>query len=398
MRVGPGRLKLGVETDTRYDSRVGTGIFGGQFGPDPNNPNPADAIARGRGVLDLNVPGTRYKVQARGGLEWNQYLGLVTGTQPLSFFGADLDARAVLNPHGKVALELSENFIRSDRTFNPLFGLGVIGLHNDAKARMRFKPGGGALELGTFYEFRADVYTPQVRPLIAGGTGRCLEQDSCNPDLAAAFNAFTHRVGADARWRFLPKTGLILEADYGSRSYPYEREFVANTPTRPLRAMAGIGTLLSSRWSFLLKGGYMGLFFNEEEDLPTWHDWIGQAEVGLRLTETFHSRLGVRRGLEPVGGAAIFFGENRLYWDFNAQFSRMVVTAQASANLIGFGRVPRTDLNVVAALRLEYHATRWLRLTAMAASFNRFAGVADTQETAFSFNREEISVGLATLF
>ena len=51
------------------------------------------------------------------------------------------------------------------------------------------------------------------------------------------------------RRRFLAKTGLTLDVDYGIHTYPFAQAASAaqNVGAQPLRAVAGLGTLLSTR-------------------------------------------------------------------------------------------------------------------------------------------------------
>lgn len=399
LRLGAGVLHLGIELDARYDSRAGTGLFG----LPGSQPNPPDGVGHVKGLLKYDLATPSVRLNAAGALDWNQYLGLVVNTSALSFLGADASLGLVLNPEGAVGLELTEYFTQSDRSAVPVFGAGVLAITNDARARLRFRPGGGAIEAGAYYELDLDAFAPQVAPLNGGGSNLCQDNPDCNPDLAAAFNALTHRVGVDARWRILPKTGLMLDVNYGFRSYMYEQSRYfpgspqANRSLSPLRATLGFGTLLSSRFSFNIKGGYNGFFF--EDGSQSHHDWLGQAELGYRITETFQTRIGYSRSFEPVGGAYVFFGLNRFYGEVRAQFARFVLTAFGSVDVVGYAVTERNDLNVTVNTRGEFFVTDWLRLTAGVAMFDRVANnVQETEESAFNYNRWEISGGVAALF
>lgn len=394
LKMGPGRLKLGVEVETRYDSQAGTGIYG-------NLRNPGDLIGVARAVAQLDVEGSSTRVNLAGGIDWNEYLGLSTSaTKGLSFLGATLKGGVFFNPAGRVSLELTTDLDRSDRVNNPVFGLGVLGLRNVNRARLRFRPGGGALELGTFYEFAADLYTRQAVPKDPRNpSGLCASDPTCNPDMAAAFNALNHRVGVDLKWRFLPKTGLTLEADYGRRDYAYGSEFFPSTGARPIRALAGIGTLLTTRLSFAVRGGYQGMLFTEEV-VPTVHSWLGQAELGYRLTQTFQVRIGFDRSFTPVTSALVYYIDNRGYAEFQAQFSRLVVTAKASGDLISYGAgSARTDLAFTGSLRGEFHAANWLKFMLGAGLSSRAVSSAGAPiEAAYDYSRWELIAGIGTLF
>lgn len=390
--VGHGRMHLGLELDGRYDSQVGHGFFSGRQSPDP-----ADGIARLRGVVKVDAPGPSYKLDLDAKLDWNQYLGLVTGTRPLSYFGADVRGGVVFQGEGPVKFELGGSVVHSDRSATPVFGIGVLSMHNAAHARLRAKPGGGALELMGGYEFFADIFSPQLHPTPGKTSGICEELFECNPDLAAAFNALTHRLGAEVRWMLFPKTGLTLSGDVAFRHYMFGTDYsVPNVGAMPVRAQLGFGTFFTPRLSFHVKGGWVGLFLSE--DLETVHTWSGSTELAFRVTQTLRLRGGYRRSVEPVGGGSVWYGMHRGFVDFKAQFSRLVLTAMVSADLVQFGYIARHDVNLGATLRAEYNLAQWIRLTAGAAAHRRISEGDRERTGAFSFNREEISVGVATLF
>lgn len=394
IKMGPGRLKLGLDFETRYDSQAGIGTFGVQE-------SPGDLLGVARAVAQLDIKAPTANVNLSGGLGWNQYLGITTpATRGLSFLGANVAGGVFFNPAGRVGFDLTTSLDRSDRVSNPVFGLGVLGLRNTNKARLRFRPGGGALELGASYEFAADVYSRQALPSEPGApSGLCASDPTCNPDLAAAFNSLGHRAGVDLKWRFLPKTGLTLEADYGRRDYSWGSEFFSNASVRPIRALAGFGTLLTTRLSFALRAGYQGLLFPNGE-LPTVHSWLGQAELGYRLTETFQLKAGFDRSFTPVGTALAFYVDNRAYAELTAQFSRLVLTARTSADFIGYGGAStRRDTAFGGQVRADLHATNWLRFMLGGGwSLRSTSGVPEAQEAAYDYARWEMIAGVGTLF
>lgn len=394
VKMGPGRLRLGVDLEARYDSRAGIGTYG-------NIRNPSDLVGVARAVAKLDVASPTARVNLAGALDWNEYLGLETSaTKGLSFLGAQLDGGLLFNPEGRVSLELTTTLDRSDRVSNPVFGLGVLGLRNVDKARLRLRPGGGTLELGAYYEFTANLYTRQALPTDPrAASGLCVSDPTCNPDLAAAFNSLAHRVGVDAKWRFLPKTGLTLEADYGRQDYSYGSEYFPSASARPIRALAGLGTLLTTRLSFALRAGYQGLLFAEDV-LPAVHSWLGQAELGYRLTETFRVLVGFDRTFTPVGSALAYFVDNRGYAEFSAQFSRLVVTARGSGDYITYGAgSPRTDLALSGHLRGEFHVTNWLRVMLDAGASGRTVSAVEAPlEAAYDYRRWELLAGVGMLF
>lgn len=396
LKVGPGRLRLGIDAEGRYDSMVGAGSFGILGGGD-SSANPGDGVGKLRGNLNLDVPGQNYKLTLTGGVDWNQYFGLFVNTSALSFLGANGAFGLNVNPNGAVGFELTDGFSRSDRTTNPIFGLGVISLSNNLRGRLRLKPGGGALEGGLSFDYIADRFTPQASLADdsgATGVGACPGNDpTCDPTKARVYNADTLRFGIDGKWRLLPKTGITFESTFALRSYPNADPSVTNVPATPLRALLGFGTLLTTRLSFNVKAGYQGMFFSDTA-VAALHTWLAQGELGYRLTETLQLRGGYVRSFDPVGGQLIYFGNNRIFGDFRAQFSRLVLAAGASFDVISFGGVLRQDVAFAVNGRADYNVTDWMRVGGGLAFNTR----SSSSGAVLPYSRWEASFGVGTLF
>ena len=400
LKVGPGRLHLGVEAGGRYDSAAGSGLSStGQPVTE------GDGIALLKGTFLLDVKSDDYKLNFGGSLDWNQYLGLTVGTTDLSFLGANLSGGAQINPNGAFGLDIAEGFTRSDRTANPVFALGVIGLRDSTRVRLHYRPGGGAIEGGLSYEFDANLYTPQGSAPIAAG---CTDP-SCNPNDAKAFNSTTNTVGIDGKWRFLPKTGLLLDATYGVTSYPNNPTTVTsagavaapNVGGSPLRATLGFGTLFSTRTSFTIKGGYQGIFFSPAagQTADNLNSFSGLAEFGFRFTDTLQTKIGYMRSYQPVGGPTLYFGDDRGYAEARLDATSVLgFTLLGSADRINFGGgSARLDHAYLVGLRADYAATQWLRVLGnFTYSTRDTIGLQAAQATAgLSYNRVEAGLGVA---
>lgn len=390
-KVGPGRIRLGLELNGRYDSMAVAGLVGANGGG--NVASPGDGIGLLRGGFQLDVPWQNVKLNLSGGLDWNNYLSAFADTHAFSFLGANLVGAAAFNPGGAFGVDVAETFNRSDRTNNPLFAVGVLGLSSATKVRAWGKPGGGAIEVAGSYELGVDAYSPQVSAGTSDLYKACPEDPQCNPLLAAAFNSLLNRVGIDAKWRLLPKTGLTFEANYGWKSYLYGSSLAGTQAASPIRAVLGFGTLLSTRFTFALRAGYGGIVFAGAA--PTRHDVIGQAEVGYRVTETLAARVGFLRSDEPVAGASLYYADNRLYADFRGQFNRVVASAIASVDFVSYGGTARFDTNFGAGVTADYNINDWLRLTSRLAMTTR--GVSGGPASS-DFTRWEMGLGGAALF
>ncbi len=394
-KVGAGRLKLGAELSGRYDSMAAAGLVGTT--DNGTTQAPGDGIGLVRGVFAFDLPSDSLKVNVSGGLDYNQYMSLVANMSAFSFVGLNLNG-ALNYTSGQYGIDVSEILNRSDRVNNPLFAVGVLGLSSLTKARGWYKPGGGAIEVGGYYELGRDVYTAQVTTSGDETIDNCSE-NSCNPALAAAYNAWLHRVGVDAKWRFLPKTGLTLEANYGFKSYEGSTNLGANAPTsaQPIRVLAGFGTLLSTRYSFSLKAGYSGILFTGANE--SLHTFAGQAEFGYRISDTLTTRVGFMRLNEPVAGPFGYFTDNRVYGEVKGQFNRLVLTGLVSVDLITFGLTAnRDDTNVNMVVSGDYNVLEWLRITARAGLASRSSTGSSVAVAYADFNRWEMAVGAAALF
>ncbi len=400
LKFGPGRLKLGLEAGARYDSMAAVGLVGATGG---NLANPGDGIGLLRGAFDLSVPGDAAKLTLIGNLDWNQFLDTVANLSAFSFFGANVAGSAEFNPQGAFGVDVQEALDRSDRTDNPLFGVGVLGLSNTTSVRARERPGGGAIEIGESYAFGADIYSSQTGVTANDRYAACEAADpTCNPAFASAYNALSNTVGLDAKWHLFPKTGFTLEASYGWQSYLYGALNAGTQAASPLQVIAGFGTLLNTRFTFAVRAGYGGIFF---ASAPALQGVIGQAEVGYRVSETFSLRGGYQRSNKPVAGHALYFQDDRGYAELRGEFNRLVVTADASLDFIGYGSDaatanPRTDTGLTGDLEADYHLNDWLKLTSRLEVSGR--SVANAPEVSsslgYDYNRWEFGVGVATLF
>lgn len=390
--IGEGRLKLGAELGGVYDSKVGRGYFSGRRIPDP-----PDAIVQVAGLADLLLPGPGYELDFDARLTWNQYLGVYVNTRPLSYFGADLRGGAVFRKGAPLSFEVGSSLSHSDRSATPVFGIGVLALHNQNYARLRARPGQGALEILGAYELGLDLFSPQIEPAKGMSSGICDEIFECNPDLAASFNSLTHRLGTEIRWKLFPRTGFFLAGDVGVRHYiSGDGKQARNVGALPVRAFLGAATSFTPRLDLSLRGGWTGLFFSDQQ--AALHTWLGQGELSWRWSKIFQSRLGYQHNVEPTGGSAAFYALDRGYVELSATFYRFTFSLTGLGDWVDFGRLDRQDLNLGATLKADFRIAPWIKLVAGAGAYRRISE-GDTATTgAFSYNREEASLGVNLLF
>jgi len=405
IKVGPGRLKLGVDADLRFDSNAGFG-----FGLPAATPSPA-LVVRGRPAFQLEVPGEDWVARARGGVDWNQYvsLGSAANLAPLSFLGVNVGADASVAQKGAVGVDLSASFVRSDRLALAAIATGGLSNAGDLRGRVRFRPGGGdngsALEFGAWYNLGFDLFSPQATGTYAG----TCSNPACDPNQISGFSWLANRVGVDAKYRPFPKTGFALEIDSGLRNHPYfANNPVPNVDAIPLRATLGFGTLLTTRFFFSVKAGYNGAFFTGANvtrlKSAAEHAFAAQVEGGLRFAEAVEGRLGFLRNMDPTSGDYGSFTTNRGYFDFRGQFAKLTAAAGISADFVAFGlratdtaTSQRNDVILALQAGLEYQVVDWMRIVGGV----RF-GLRQTSETALqlsgNFMRLDANLGVSTLF
>jgi hypothetical protein len=405
--VGNARLHLGAELLLKFDSQAGAGVYQGYGAFDQLNP--PDGVGVVRGTVGLDGKGENYRLNFASSFDWNQYAGIVANTRALSFFGANAAGSVIVNQNAPVGFELMGTFLRSDRTTNPLFGLGVLSLGGNLQARVKLRPWKGRFEFGFGGDLGGNWYTPQVTDK-GSNYGLCNGVATCDPGLAAAYNAVTYKAVFEAKWRLFPKTGFTLDASFGARDYQYGKgtssyALVPNTNALPYSGMLGFGSLLSTRLSFVIKAGYLGITFPDNVKRNIGGP-VALAELGFRFSERSSGRVGYTRIVEPVGGNELWYGDHRAYVDVSLQpMQHLLLYGIASLDLIGYGTTYRTDTAYSLNLRGEYHLRQWLKLLASAGlssrrtNSNSAAQVeAGTQAQAFSYNRADISLGVATLF
>ncbi|QDG52732.1 hypothetical protein FIV42_18895 [Persicimonas caeni] len=238
--------------------------------------------------LRISNPGARsFLLDFDASLQWEQYFGGevtaesggVVNPVEQSGLSAKADIAATFNPKGDVSLTLDENFTRLNEPSN-FTGNGTYNwIVNRAGATVGIQPGAGILDVDLGYHWWLHYYETET-----------LSQLDRNE----------HRFDLAARWRFLPKTALLVEADYGILSYSDsanegEREdldepVLANFGSTPLRVQGGLSGLLTRRIAVRALAGYGWSMYEEG---PSFSGVIGTAA----LAYTF-GRLDLKNNLE----------------------------------------------------------------------------------------------------
>ncbi len=284
-KVGEGRLHPYLELDGRFDSLVG--FFERDSGGNPIASSELILHVRPGVKFDLDTPSTF--VGFNGAAEYLWYTGLLSpGSRGLSRFQANVALDTKFNRDGAAEVNLGDNLVRSDRTQNPALGVGAISLYNGVYLAVPIHPGGRALEVTPKVSWGVEFFEallPGLVPFCTAG------QASCDPSTVPQSNYSNLNFGLNARWKFLPKTALIVDVNADWRTY-----FTNAAAAKVLfRAQGGIAGLISPRIAVTLLAGYGGDFTNN-----SIHTVIGTAEFSYTVTEQSRIAVGYARNVIAV--------------------------------------------------------------------------------------------------
>jgi hypothetical protein len=315
-KIGDGRLHPFLELDARFDSLVGRFTLG------VNSPEIVFHFRPGL-KFDLETPSTLVNFNGSGEYLW--FTGLLSpSSTTLSRFQANVALDAKFNRDGVVEFDVGDSLVRSDRTQNPAFALGVISLYNQLYIAAPIRPGGRALEVTPRVAWGVEFFEPLLPGLVQGCTDVL-----CDPTQVYRANYSNLNFGANGRWKFLPKTAFILDVNADWRTYfaaPGAQDKVL------FRAQAGLAGLITPRISVTLLAGYSGDFTNGSLHAP-----IGQAEFAYTVNEQSRIAIGYARNTlaVPLVGLAT---DDRGYLKGGLGLlgGRLLLNAQVSADYFTF--------------------------------------------------------------
>ncbi len=242
LKIGEGRLHPTFDFETRIDSAAG--YFpppGSTDGNTVSDQLSGEAVLHFRPGLGLDLPGSKVAVNLRGYADYVHYTGLLTpGSSNTSHLEGLADLTVHFNREAPVSVVVADHFERSDRTRSVALGAGVLSLYNEARLSMPLRPGGGAISV-----------TPQVawglerfKSLAALFPVGC-DTPVCDPAAVDQFDYSNLRASLEGRWRFLPKTAVVVDAQFNYRTYARD-----STPEALLlHTRAGLAGLVSPRIS-----------------------------------------------------------------------------------------------------------------------------------------------------
>jgi hypothetical protein len=197
----------------------------------------------------------------------------------------DLDGglNLVINPKGRVKATIADEYVRTVQPQNQEGPGSYIRDYNVASARLDVAPGGGMLAFALGYSFTMDYWEDNLTSLGAGS----------NP------NYYAHSIGLDGKWKFLPKTAVVLNVSQGIVSRPdLVIGGVEHPSSYPLRVEAGLLGQLTYRLSATVKAGYGNSFYQSALGRPSpasFNNALVTAELRWQIATTGALTLGFSR-------------------------------------------------------------------------------------------------------
>lgn len=347
LKIGDGRLHPYFDLETRYDTAAQVSI-------DPTTGASAgvgDLIFHFRPGMKLDVPSTTLAVSMGAAVEYLVYAGLKSKTaSSLNRLQAEADLDLGVLRGSVVSFDLGDHFTRSNQTTDVGLVVGTLSLFNDARAAMTVAPGGGSLTISPGYHLQLEAFSP-----LASVTG------AATPTIDyGARNYLQHRITLENRWRFLPKTAVLLDGEYDIRDYG---NAAGGTNISFFRAQTGISGLLTPHVAVVARAGYTrDLTLNSFGAAAI----IGQLEGSYLPSETSLIRLGVLRTFEPVSLPYVSYEDDRAYLEGRLlAVSRLTLHAFTSLDYLGFKSAQatgRNDLQVQAGVGADIEVTRWFNI------------------------------------
>lgn len=380
LKVGEGRLHPFFDLETRFDSAAAVVPKAGEL---QRFEMAGDLMVRFKPGLKYELLGSDLQLNLAGNLDYVQYTGVINpGTRAASRLQGEADLDLGINRGGAVSLDLGDHFVRSDRTVTTVLGVGALSLFNDARAQLNIRPGGGALSFEPNYHLTTEFFSP----FSAVRHGNCAVGDStCDPGSVSKLNYMSHTFGVNARWKFLPKTALVIDSDLGYRM-PIAGGTGENLLT--LKAMGGIAGLLTPRIATTAKIGY-----GRDFSLDTYNSVIAMAEIAWLLSQTAQIRAGYTRTFEPMGGGQFHsYGDDRAYLDARMLLAgKMTLRAQGAYDYLTYrGPTAGTAHNVTGDLGADYEIQRWVNVGLGYLFTNRQSATGQAFLNLRNFQRHEV--------
>jgi hypothetical protein len=409
-------LHLGLGVEVRYDSNL---FFEDKQVPNGDNTfhGPTDAfMLRILPSIDLATrPSQRggttphmIDFRLHAGADYNEYLSASAGITRHRDAGAQIGGLLTILPFGQFTIDIYDNYVRTAQLPYTNLANNLDRDVNEVGIRGRYRPGGGRLEFDLSYTFGLDFWEQQEQK-----------------DL----NVLYHRLNLRGMWKFLPKTAVYL--DITETPYIYLNNNLHDN-SYPLRIIAGLNGLLTTKLRFNLWIGYGNAFFQYTaastaacnamppmKACPSFNLPIAGLELGWRPTLLSSGIIGYRWDFvnSPVGEYNQF---HMAYLTWIQQFWRFTGTVMlryqnnhyeglstnaGNVDPMGVPITDRIDNFIAFDARVDYPFKDWLIMSlGYDLQYNvtdaklGSAGAAATQIIPLNYLKNEVWLRLAVLY
>lgn len=353
IKVGDGRLHFFADAEGRYDSLVGF-FTGSAMVTQPTG----DFLLVPRGGLKFELANDSTFISFNGYGEGVIYLGAFDiASRSLTRAQANVALDAHFNKTGAVEFQIGDSLTRSDRTQNAVAGVGIQSLFNEVRLAVPIHPGGRALEFTPRVAWAIELF----EPLLPGNITGCPANNiSCDPNLVSQMNYSNLTFGLNARWKFLPKTALVVDTNFAYRTY--WNNSTDNPGAGVFRAQMGLVGLLTPRISVTLLAGYGGNWLGP---VPM-HTVIGQAEMAYLPNDITRLSIGYARTVNPTPLFGVLNNDRGyLSGGLGLAGGRVLLNATASVDYLTFyNNANRNDLIFAVTAGPTVEVTSWFQVGA----------------------------------
>lgn len=238
----------GIAVETAYDTNV---FYADQEENESFEAAPFLRIVPSLALSSLSpqrggeTPSQMLVLRLNGSVGVRKYLSDNEAVQNVSSIDAMAGVSLTINPYGALAFSIYDNFLRSVSARNFEANEPFTRDYNMVGAKATIQPGGRALQTDLGFEYHIDF----------------LEEA-----LASGFDPSTRwiRPYLAARWKFLPKTAVLVEGD--ARFYTKDDQSGTFSESTHGRGLGGMQTLWTPRFGTTLKAGAGVADYDENED------------------------------------------------------------------------------------------------------------------------------------
>lgn len=315
--------------------------------PLSNNRFVGDLTARIRPSASLDYPGSLIAFKGDGTLEYGFLPGILgtSRTQQFLLYQTALGGDLEVNRDGMFRFALGDTFTWSSDPGTVTIGEVFNRIHNQLRAGVGLKPGGGALNMRLGYSFDFNKF------LDVAGTNDTVATGQLDNML--------HTLALRTDYKFLPRTGGFLQLAGGWSSFPFDAAGV-NENAFPVTALLGVQGQIFPKVGGLASLGYSNpLVLDDAGAIATGTliGVVGQAE--LQWQPTLNTRLGggFKRDFNPAP-LYQYVGNNRFYVNLSQVLGgRFHLGLNTGYSILEFGeeQVVLSTATTQGFLRLDGH-------------------------------------------